>query len=350
MTVMAPLHDTNTPFTVAVDAMGGDYAPTEVVKGAIEAVSRGDVQVVLVGDPSVVEAEMNAHDPGGVPITMAPAEGLILETDHPVTALRRKPHASVIEAVRLVKAEKAQAAVTMGSTGAAMASAALVLGLMEGVERPVLGGPLLRPLSQTTLVDLGTSVDCRPTQLLGFAAIGCALARSLQGISDPRIALLSIGAEAKKGNRQIQAAYPLFEESGLTFVGNIEGNDLFTNRADVVICDGFVGNVLLKFGEGLSLALTNQLSKLLGSRLPAQELSRLEQEVHALTNAAEQLGGGPLLGVDGIVIVGHGRAKAPSVASAIAMAKWTADRGLVEGVRQELARVNASQRGPVGRA
>ena len=340
----------STLLTIAVDAMGGDYAPAEVVKGAVEAVRGGKVRVILVGDPMVVGTELDSYYLGDTPISLVPSEGMIQETEQPVTAIRQKPRASVVEAVKLVKAGKAQAAVTMGSTGAATASAALVLGLLDGVERPALGGPLLDPLSQTVLVDLGANMDCRPTQLLGFAAIGCAFARSVQGIGDPRVALLSVGAEAEKGNRQVQEAHPIFKESGLNFVGNVEGGDLFLDRADVVVCDGFIGNVLMKFGEGMSLALIKQLRKLLDGRFPAEELDRLEQEVYTLTNAVERAGGGPLLGVDGIVVVGHGRSRASSVTGAIEMARSTVEMGLVESMRRELAKVHTAQGGSSGRA
>ena len=340
---MAPSKETDHSFTVAVDAMGGDFAPAEVVQGAIGAARRGDARILLVGDPQAVEAEMSGHDLAGIPITAVPSEGTIGEEEHPVVALRQKPHASVMEAAKLVKAGQAQAMVTMGSTGAALASATLILGLLEGLDRPALGGPLLSPLTETVLVDLGSNVDCRPSQLVGFAAIGSALARRFQGIEHPRVALLSVGAEAAKGNRQVQEAYPILQASGLNFVGNVEGTDLFQDRADVVVCDGFLGNILMKFAEGLSIALAHQLGRLLENRLPAQEVAQLGREVYELTNAVDRVGGGPLLGIDGVVIVGHGRSRASSIAKAIGMAKRTVSLGLVETMREELARVFATK-------
>ena len=338
---MASSNKRNSSFTVAVDAMGGDYAPVEVVKGAVEAARNGDVHVLLVGDPSAVEAELSGYDLGNTPITVVPSEGVIQETEHPVVALRQKPRASVVEATKLVKGGQAQAVVSMGSTGAALAAATLILGLLEGVERPAIGGPLFRPLSQAVLVDLGTNVDCRPSQLLGFAAIGGAFARRFQGIDNPRVALLSVGTEAEKGNRQVQEAFQLFQESGLNFVGNVEGADLFLDRADVVVCDGFVGNILMKFAEGLSAALAKQLPGLLQGQLPAEGMARLGKEVYALTNVVERVGGGPIFGVSGVVVIGHGRSKASSIADAIGMAKVAVDLELVETMRQELARVIA---------
>ena len=218
-----------------------------------------------------------------------------------------------------------------------MATATLVLGLLEGVERPAIGGPLLGQLSPAVLVDLGSNVDCRPPQLLGFAAIGVAFARSVQGIKNPRVALLSVGSEAGKGNRQVREAYPLLQGSGLNFVGNVEGVDFFLDKADVVVCDGFVGNVLMKFTEGLGMALAQRLPGLLGERLPPEIAGQVTEDLAAVTNIAEVGGGGPLFGVDGVVIVGHGRSHAASVAGAIRLARQMVNSGMVEAMRRELA-------------
>lgn len=324
-------------FAVALDAMGGDHAPGEIVAGAVHVARQGDIQVLLVGDQVAVEAELARHDTVGLPITLIPSEGVIQETDHPTQAMREKPRASVVEAARLVKSGKAQAMVSMGSTGAVMATATLVLGLLDGVERPAIGGPLLGQLSQAVLVDLGSNVDCRPSQLLGFAAIGVAFARTVQRIGNPRVALLSVGAEEGKGNRQVREAYPLFLASGLNFVGNMEGVDFFQDKADVVVCDGFVGNVLMKFGEGLGMALAQRLSELLGQHLPPQAMRQVAEDLAALTNVAEVGGGGPLFGVDGVVVVGHGRSRAASVAGAIGLARRMVSSGIVEAMRRELA-------------
>ncbi|MFH1141579.1 MAG: phosphate--acyl-ACP acyltransferase, partial [Chloroflexota bacterium] len=301
---MRSLREERRGFTVAVDAMGGDHAPGEGVAGAVQAARQQGVEVLLVGDYAVVEAELARHSTQGLRIAVVPSEGVIEETDHPLQAMREKPRASVVEATRLVKAGRAQAMVTMGSTGAAMASATLVLGLLEGLERPAVGGPLLGELSPAVLVDVGGNVDCRPSQLLGFAAIGIAFARSIQGVANPRVALLTMGAEEGKGNRQVREAYSLFNGSGLNFVGNIEGLDLFLNKADVVVCDGFVGNVLMKFAEGLGAAVARRIGQILAERLSPEALRKLTNEIAALTNTVELNGGGPLLGVDGIVVVG----------------------------------------------
>lgn len=331
-------------FSVAVDVMGGDYAPAELVAGAVLAARQYDIEVLLVGDPPAVEGELSRHQTSGLAISLVPSQGIILETDHPVLAMRDKPRASVIEAAKLVKAGRAQAMVSLGSTGAAMAAATLVLGLLEGVERPAVGGPLLAPLSRIVLVDLGSNVDCRPSQLVGFAAIGAAFARSLQGIENPRVAILSVGAEPGKGNRLVKEAYPLLQASGLNFVGNVEGGDFFLDKADVAVCDGFVGNVLLKFAEGLGVALALQLPLLLGGYLSSDAMRKVTRDLAALTNAVELSGGGPLFGVDGVVVVGHGRSRANTVAEAINMAKHAVDVDLVEAMRRELAALRATEK------
>ncbi len=325
------------PFTVAVDVMGGDYAPEELVAGAVQAARQHGIEVLLVGDMAAVEAELSKHPTDGLPVTLVPSQGIILETDHPTLAMREKPRASVVEAAKLVKTGRAQAMVSLGSTGAAMATATLVLGLLEGVDRPAVGGPFLAPLSNAVVVDLGSNVDCRPAQLLGFAAVGVAFAQNIQGIENPRVALLSVGAEEGKGNRQAKEAFPLLKASGLNFVGNIEGGDFFLDRADVVVCDGFVGNVLLKFAEGIGVAMSHQLPMLLGENLTSEAMRKVSHELSDLTNAVEAAGGGPLFGVDGVVIVGHGRSRAATVADAIRMAKRAVDVKLVEAMRRELA-------------
>ena len=236
---------------IAVDAMGGDNAPGEVVAGAVAAAREGGVQILLVGDPEQVQAELARHDASRLPIMPVPSEGIILEGEPPAMALRQKPRASILVSTGLVKQGKAHASVTMGSTGAAMAAAAVVLGLSEGVDRPALGGPVVGVSPNTFIIDLGTNVDCRPAQMLSFAVIGDVFARQFWGVERPRVALLSVGEESGKGNRQVREVTELLEKSGLNFIGNVEGNDLSADKAEVVVCDGFVGNIVMKLTEGL---------------------------------------------------------------------------------------------------
>ena len=335
----APLTNKDKLITVAVDAMGGDYAPTEIVAGAVEAAGAEDVQVLLVGDENIVRSELNKHDIDGLPITLIPSEGVILENDHPALALRQKPKASILVSTGLVKQGKANASVSMGSTGAAMAASAIILGLMEGVERPAVGGPIIGLSPNTIILDVGSNVDCRPAQMLSFAVTGEVFARQYWHLENPRIAILSVGSEEGKGNRLVKETSELLVKSGMNFVGNIEANDLPYDKAEVVICDGFVGNVVMKLIEGLGGALGNYIREKMGDRLPSSELESLITDIYEISNVAEMHGGGPLLGVNGVSIVGHGKAKSAAVRRAVTTAKEVFESGFVSMLQEELATV-----------
>ena len=329
------------PTRVAVDAMGGDYAPAEIVAGAVQAARQGDVQVMLVGDPDKVQAELGKHDTAELPVEVVPSEGLISEGEPPVLALRQKPRASVIVATGMVKEGRADACVSMGSTGAAMAAAAVVLGVIEGIERPALGGPIIGLAPRTVVIDVGTNLDCRPAQLLSFAVIGDVFARQFWGVERPRVGILSVGAEAGKGNRQVREASELLAKSGLNFIGNVEANDLPHNKAEVVVCDGFVGNVVMKLTEGLGQAIADHLRTAYQGKLPESQVDELAREVYELNNVAETHGGGPLCGVNGVSVVGHGRARANAVQRAIGTARLAAESRFIAKLNEELAQVRA---------
>ena len=323
---------------IAVDAMGGDYAPGEIVKGAVEAARLTNVRILLVGDPGLLEEELSKHPNEGIDISTVHSEGRIADDEHPVQALRRKPQASIVMAMRLAGQGKADAVVSMGSTGATMASATLILGTLEGLERPCLGGPFLGLAPNTVVVDMGSSVDCRPSLLLDFAAMGSVFAHYYLGIERPRIGLLSVGSEEAKGNRQVLEGYQLFKQSDLNFVGNVEGMDFFTDKADVIVCDGFVGNILMKFTEGLGATLAAYLNKTLEGKLSPVELGPIASKMWEVNNLPKKMGG-PLFGVNGVVIVGHGASKADGVAGAIDTARKCVELKLIEGMRAELAAI-----------
>ena len=325
--------------------MGGDHAPVELVAGAVEAVAEFDVDVRLVGDEDVLSEELGRHDVEGLPIRIVPSEGYVREGESPALALRQNPRASVIVATGLVKYGLADACVSMGSTGATMAAAAFVLGMTEGVDRPAIGGPVVGLAPRTAIIDVGANVDSRPAQLLTFGAIGDVFARKFWGIERPRVALLSVGSEAGKGNNQVKETAELLEKSGLNFIGNIEPNELPFGRAEVVVCDGFVGNVVMKLTEGLGQALADHLRGALRDSLPAEELERVVSKVYELNNIVETWGGGPLFGVNGVSIVGHGRARRTGVKRAIATAKRTVDSQFVSGLNEELARIRSTVAG-----
>ena len=326
---------------IALDAMGGDNAPSEVVKGAVQFASAGQGQVMLVGDPSALAQELDSYDTSRLPIGVAPSEGVISEDESPALALRQKPRASILVTTGMVKQGHADACVTMGSTGAAMAAGAVVLGLARGVERPALGGPVVGIAPNTCILDLGTNVDCRPRQLLSFGAIGDVFARTFFGVDDPRIALLSVGAEAGKGNRQVRETTGLFESGGLNFIGNIEANDLPKGIAEVVVCDGFVGNIVMKLTEGLGQQLSDHLRSKLDGRLPKDDLDLVLKEFYDMNNVVESRGGGPLLGVNGVSVVGHGSARADAVERALATAKLAVETDFITQMNRRLEQLDS---------
>ena len=319
--------------------MGGDHAPAEIVAGAVQAAAEGGVAIALVGDPEQVGAELAKHDSDALPIQVVPSEGVVAEGEQPALALRQKPKASIIVATTLVKRGVVDACVSMGSTGAAMAAAAVILGLIEGIGRPALGGPVVGLAPRTAILDVGTNVDCRPSQLVSFAVIGDVFARQVFGVERPRVAMLSVGAEAGKGNRQVKETSDILEKTSLNFIGNVEANDILNDKADVVICDGFVGNIVMKLSEGFGTAMAERLRTTLGNRLPQEEVDAIAKSVHELSNPAEGAGGGTLFGVNGVSVVGHGRARAGSVRRAIGIAKLAVNTRLIENINDELARV-----------
>ena len=325
---------------IAVDAMGGDFGPRETIAGALDALAaHPHLDIAVVGDEDAVRSELSRHDANGRSVTVVPSEGKVEDDEQPVAALRRKPRSSIATTMRLLREGQADMAVSMGSTGATMATAVMTLGLLEGLERPCIGGNFLGVAPNTTVVDLGSNVDCRPSLLLSFAALGVAFSRRILRIENPRVALLSIGEEAAKGSRQVQESHSIFRESHLNFVGNVEGMDFFTDKADVIVCDGFIGNILIKFAEGLGSALAPLLHRHLAEILPPEQVRQVAEALWTTTNLPRTMGG-PLFGVDGLVMIGHGSSTAEGVAGAINTGLRCHRLQLVEGFRQELAELH----------
>ena len=245
---------------IALDAMGGDHGPSVTVPAALKAIGRGGVAIALVGDPEAIETELAKYDTPAKQLTqIVPAEGVIPEGANPALALRSNPRASVLIAAGAVKAGKAKAFVSMGSTGASIAAGTVLLGTVEGIERGALGGPIVGYAPDTVIIDLGTNVDTRPAQLADFAALGSLMSRLIYKKENPRVALLSVGSEEGKGNAQVKATTELLRNSSLNFIGNVEPHDLPSGRAEVVVCDGFVGNTILKFAESVPSFLKARL-------------------------------------------------------------------------------------------
>lgn len=358
---------------IVLDAMGGDHAPREPVKGAVQAAKLSGCRVVLVGDEAQLQTELQRHDTKGLDLPIVHAPDSIDMESHPAQAVRRKTQSSHVIGLKLVRDGQGDAFVSAGHSGASMAGALFILGRLPDIERPALATilPQLhdRPM---LLLDVGANTDCKPEYLLQFAQMGSIYAERLLGIPNPRVALLSNGEEAVKGNKLVQDSHLLLKESGLHFVGNAEPKDLLVNDScDVVVTDGFAGNLVLKMGEAtVSLAAKRGAVELRRSFLPRLLLGMLPAAALALwpgsgrwrTLAAALLGGTgiagamlypllrlrqmtdyrayggvPLLGVRGVVVIAHGKSDGVAIASAIRRAKESVEAGMVRMIAESVS-------------
>ncbi|MHB8156024.1 MAG: phosphate acyltransferase PlsX [Desulfocucumaceae bacterium] len=320
---------------ILVDAMGGDNAPGEIVAGALRA-SREGIGIILVGDRDSILKEIGneSHYIDIIHTTETIAMG-----EQPAVAVRRKKDSSIVKSIQLLKEGAGSAFVSAGSTGAVMAASLLGLGRIKGIDRPAIAGVLPTEGGGTVLIDVGANVDCRPKNLIQFGIMGHLYSQKILGVKNPRVGLLNVGEEDSKGNDLTQEVFPLLRESGLNFIGNVEGRDIFDGKTDVVVCDGFVGNIALKVGEGLALALLHMLKEEVSrswlSRFGAMLTLPALKAVKKRVDYAEY-GGAPLLGVNGVVIVCHGSSTALAVRNAIKVANNAASGGLVEAIRENI--------------
>jgi glycerol-3-phosphate acyltransferase PlsX len=317
--------------------MGGDHAPAEIITGALRAREELGVEVLLVGDRQQIQAALPQTNLGQLEIV--PAEGTIEMHEEPLSSIKRKPKASINVAMDLVKQKRADAVVSAGHSGAAMAAALLRLGRLRGIDRPAIGAvfPTIVANKPVLVLDVGANVDCRPKFLDQFALMGTIYSQYVLGIPDPKVGLLNIGEEDSKGNDLAVRTHQLLQEnSQISFIGNAEGRDVLSGRFDVIVCDGFVGNVLLKFAEAvgevviqiLREELPQGLQGQLGTALLKPNLKRIKQRIdHA------EHGGGLLLGVAGICIISHGSSQAPSIFNAIRLAKEAVDNKVLEQIQ-----------------
>lgn len=315
---------------IALDVMGGDYAPVELLAGAMKWLQENEGQIILVGDQEIINEELQNHSYDPSRLEIVHASQVIGMDESPAAALRKKKDASIVVASRLVKDGMADAVVSCGSTGAQMAAAIFILGRMEGIERPPIVAAIPgRGGKPTLLIDVGANVDCRPVQLLQFALLGQAYARGVMNLDNPRVGLLNNGEEEGKGNNLSIQTYELLSgQSGLNFIGNVEGRDLFSSRCDVIVCDGFTGNILLKTLEGMVFFLAAGVKEELGA-IPAT-FTRLDYT---------QIGGAPLLGVNGISVVCHGSSKREAVCNGLNIAADSINNNIVDKQLQELSRL-----------
>ena len=325
---------------VAVDAMGGDHAPTEIVAGAAQAARDLGVEIILVGPTDRMHREWRAAGAGALPVRVVDATEVIEMGEPPAMALRRKRQASILVAVEALRRGEADAVVSAGNTGAAMAAALLILGRIEGIDRPAIAAVLPTLRGRAIMVDVGANVDCRPKHLLQFAVMGSVYARRVLGVARPRVGLMSNGREETKGNELVIRAADLLRESGLHFIGNVEGRDFFDGAADVVVCDGFVGNLLLKFGEGLAVGIFTLLREELSRGLLVRlGVALATPRLRALARRMDytEYGGAPLLGVNGICIITHGSSGAKAMRNSIALAAESVRSRMVETIRDDIA-------------
>ena len=320
---------------IAVDAMGGDHAPREIVRGAIDyAIATPADEVILVGDVPRLEREIAAIGQApGTNVRLVDGPQVIGMGEHPATALRAKRRASIVVATDLVRNGEADAVVSAGSTGATMAAAVFRLGRIAGIDRPALPAHMLTPTGPVMLLDVGANVDSEAENLVQFAAMGAIFAEHVLHVSNPRIGLLNIGEEIEKGHAMAREAHEKLAEADLNFVGNVEAHDMIAHRADVVVCDGFVGNVVIKFFEGITSFIFRALREDL-QQGPIAPLALLALKPGFERMKArfdyERYGGAPLLGVKGVSIVTHGRAKARMMENAIRVASEAAGARIPE--------------------
>jgi glycerol-3-phosphate acyltransferase PlsX len=324
---------------IAVDAMGGDYAPEEIVKGSVEASKSLNVEIILVGTKEDIEAELAKIDAAQLPVSIKEATDIIKDGEEPAFAVMRKPNSSVALAARMVKGGEADAMVSAGSTGAVMVAGLQYVGALPGIERPMAGGAFVQLAPNTVVLDLGANVGCQPYHLIDFAVAGTVYAKVFLGIDNPTVGLLNVGAEEGKGNDMVKEAYPMLKNSGLNFMGNVEGMDIPLGRANVIVCDGFIGNILVKFCEGLGRVVSKWIGTELKDKMDKSEIEKAADKLYRLMSPAVAIGGGPLWGVDGVVTVAHGSSRAAQITGTINQAKIAVESGFVKQLATELKKV-----------
>ena len=326
---------------VAVDAMGGDNAPGEIVKGAIEAVNtRRDIQVVLVGQQEVIAEELKKYTYEKDQIEIKNATEVIETAEHPVNAIRKKKDSSIVVGMNMVKQKEADAFVSAGSSGAVLVGGQVIVGRIRGIERPPLAPLIPTETGVSLLIDCGANVDARSSHLVQFARMGSIYMENVVGIKNPRVAIVNIGAEEEKGNALVKETYPLLKEcDDINFIGSIEARDIPKGGADVIVCEAFVGNVILKLYEGLGSALLHMVKKGLMSSLRSKIGALLIKPALKQTLKsfdASEHGGAPLLGLKGLVVKAHGSSGEAEIKTAILQCISFSEEGINDRIRENL--------------
>jgi len=334
---------TDKNITLAIDAMGGDNAPFEIIKGAVLSVqNKNNINILLVGDEVQIKNSLSNLGPEALEsietsrITIIPSEGVIKDGDQPVIALKKYPKASIAISAYLVKNGLADGLISMGPTGASMAACALTMGIIKGVDRPTVGGEIIGNSPNTIILDIGANVDCKPSQLVTFAVLGSVYAKLTFNISNPRIGLLNVGSEEGKGNKLTKDTYDLLKNTNLNFIGNIEPQDLFHSKAEVVVCDGFVGNILLKILESSGNLIKHFLYEELQSKISEDLQDEISTKALNLFNVGESYGVAPLFGVNGIAALGHGKSSHKTIINAIESTIGWIESDLINEMNKEI--------------
>lgn len=323
---------------IAVDAMGGDNAPYEIVKGAVESVNEQKAHVILVGQQEIIEQELKKYSYDKNNIEIVPATEVISTEESPTNAIRRKKDSSMVVGLNLVKEKKADAFVSAGSTGALLTGALFIVGRIKGVERPVLGTCLPNKKSFTFLVDSGANVDCKAKYIEQFAKMASVYVENMYHIQKPTVGLVNIGAEKEKGDALTKEAYELLEKTDLNFIGNIEPRDIPFGKADIIVCDGFLGNTILKLSEGLSMALLGIIKEEITTgyyKLAAAALKKPFRNIKKRFDA-DEIGGAPFLGLQSLVVKAHGSSNAKAIKNAIKQCILFAEQDIVDKIGEKI--------------
>ena len=326
--------------TIALDAMGGDSSPAAEVEGAVLAAREYNAEIVLVGDEKLLRSELDKYRTAGLPITICHASQRVEMHESPVSVLRKKKDSSIVVATKLVRDEKASAVVSAGHTGAAMAASLLILGPVKGVERPAIAAILPTLEGVAVMLDVGANVDCKPKHLYQFAIMGHAYAVKMLQKENPRIGLLSIGEEDTKGNLLTRETFGYLKNSPLNFIGNVEGKDVYSGKADVIVCDGFIGNVALKISEAVAdtmgKMLSREIKKSSSGKIGYLLLKKAFASFKKKVDYAEY-GGAPLLGVNGVSIICHGRSTPKAIKNAIRMSVKLSEVQTVQYLQKDVS-------------
>ncbi len=334
---------------IALDAMGGDYGPAVTVAGAVEAVREWDVELILTGDRDQLEKELERHSHDAGRVTIHHCTEVVENHDKPTAALRRKKDSSLVVAMEMVKNGEAQAVISAGNTGALLAGGLFVIGRIKGISRPALAVPFPTPKGVCLLIDAGANADCKPGHLSEFALMGLSYMETIVGKTAPTVCLANVGLEAEKGNDLTKEAYRLLESSTIPFAGNVEAREIPAGYADVVVCDGFTGNIILKLFEGVAHTFSDTLKKAIYSSARSKMGGFLMKP--ALKSFKQQFdyaehGGVPFLGVQGLLIKAHGSSSARAIKNAIRQAKVAHEHDLVSSIAQRIETKSRNEASP----